>query len=376
MPLSFEPDRLIMESLKNIQSKLGMLYAKIQGLSEAEKEYIKKQAFISNIGSSTRIENALLTDEEIEWIDTTLSEDSRPTAYDKSKKMILDKISKDKERSIEEVVGCREMLELVYSNYNELKPLRESDLRGLHQHLLRHFPKAKHYCGRYKPNTNQVVMLDHATGERTIVLDPASPGPITDAAMRDLLEWYKQALEECPWTLLIASEFTFRFLAIHPFQDGNGRISRGLFLLILLQSEDKYISEVSKYIAIDRHIEQNRSAYYLALRQGSDGKFKQDARKYNLEPISNFLIRIFDKALGDIEVFSKKYHKLSSLTDTERRILATFKASPEKKLQVSEIEVATNLNKRNIQKSIKKLVENGFLQKLSRGPQTKYRLVF
>jgi len=365
-----------MEQLKVIQAKLGKLYADIQSFDELEKNFIKKQALISNTGASTRIENALLTDEEIEWIDTALSEDARPTAFDKYKDLILNKLSKDKERSIEEVIGCREMLEIIYSKYTELKPFREVDLRGLHAHLLRHYPKASHYSGKYKSNTNKVVMIDHNSGERTTVLDPASPGPITDAAMRDLADWYNSAIQESPWPLLIASEFTFRFLAIHPFQDGNGRLSRGLFLLILLQSNDKYISEVAKYISIDRHIEQNRSAYYLALRQGSDGKFKQDQKKYRLEPITSFFIRSFEKSLDDIEIYRNKFNKLQSLTDIEKQVLISFKSSPEKKLRASDIKKDTNLNIRTIQKAIKKLSEMGFLQKLGRGPQTRYRLMF
>lgn len=376
MVLAFEATQLIMEYLKDIQSKLALAYKQIQEYDEAKQEFIKKQAFIANIGSSTRIENAVLTDEEIEWIDTALSEDARPTAFDKSKQMIFNKLSKDKERSIEEVVGCREMLEIIYSKYQELKPLRETDIRGLHQHLLRHFAKASHYCGRYKPQTNQVVMIDHDSGERTVVLDPASPGPITEAAMRDLLDWYNRARSECSWTLLVAIEFTFRFLAIHPFQDGNGRLSRALFLLVLLQSEDKYLREVSRYIAIDKHIEQNRSAYYLALRQGSDGKFRQDPTKYNLEPIAIFLLKSFEQALSDVDLFSQKYHKLNSLTDMEQTILQAFKSSPEKKLQVAQLEKESGLAKRSIQKAIKKLLANGLVLKLGRGPKTKYRLVF
>ncbi len=376
MNLVLEPDQWLIEQLKTIQSKLARIYDEIQGLNEEEKEFIHKQAFISNIGASTRIENALLTDQEVEWIDTTLNEDAKPTAFEKYKEMIFNKLSKDKERSIEEVAGCREMLEIVYSQYPEFRPLRETDLRGLHHNLLKHYPKADHYCGKYKPNTNRVVMINHETGEKKIVLDPASPGPITETAMRELVDWYNSNVNECPWPLLIASEFTFRFLAIHPFQDGNGRISRALFLLILLQSNDKYISEVAKYIAIDRHIEKDRAAYYLALRRCSDGKFWQDPTKYNLEPITSFFVRSFDKSLKDLEIYKEKFNKLQSLTDNDQLVLRSFKVSPEKRLRVSDIEKENGLGKRSIQKSITRLKEKGFLRKRGSGPQTVYQLIF
>jgi Fic family protein len=98
--------------------------------------------------------------------------------------------------------------------------------------------------------------------------------------MANLVEWYNSNIHANPWPLLVATEFVSRFLAIHPFQDGNGRLGRALFILILFQSKDKYLEAVIPYIAIDRHIEQHRSLYYTTLRQCSQGKYHQEPEKY------------------------------------------------------------------------------------------------
>ena len=82
--------------------------------------------------------------------------------------------------------------------------------------------------------------------------------------MADLIAWYNRTIREHPWPLLVATEFVFRFLAIHPFQDGNGRLGRALFLLALMQGDDPEFSGVIRFISIDRQIERHRPLYYAA----------------------------------------------------------------------------------------------------------------
>jgi Fic family protein len=211
--LSFVPGPTLEKALKALHGDVSRLSFELAGLDDAEKSWLHHWALISTI---------VLTDAEIEWVDTTLSQTGDTTAFEAHKAIILDKLSKDRERSVEEVVGCREVLRLVYLQADELSPLTESAVRGLHHHLLSFYPPAAFHAGGYKTSPNQVVSINHDTGERRVVLDPASPGPRTEAAMRDLIVWYNHAVAEHPWPLLVATEFVFRFLAIHPFQDGNG----------------------------------------------------------------------------------------------------------------------------------------------------------
>ncbi len=244
--LSFTPSLNLEKTLKELQVDLTSLANTFSSLGEEERSYLHRCAMISTIGASTRIENAVLTDAEIEWVDTTLTADGKTTAFEEHKTFIFDKLSKDRERSIEEVVGCREILGLIYLQGEDMFPLTETTIRGLHNILLAYYPDASNYAGGYKTTPNRVVSVNHATGEQQTVLEPALPGTITETAMRDLISWYNAAIREYPWPLLVATEFVFRFLAIHPFRDGNGRVSR---LLWLLQSY-QIGYEVGKYIKI------------------------------------------------------------------------------------------------------------------------------
>ena len=374
--LSFTPSQKIENRLKMLQGLLAETYKDLEALSPDETRHIHRCAFISNIGASTRIENAVLTDQEIEWIDTTLNEHGKATAFEEKKSFILDKLSKDRERSVEEVVGCRQVLTTVYLQADELFPLSEVTIRGLHHDLLRYYPKASSYAGGYKIAPNRVVSINHETGEERVVLEPSPPGIITATAMAELINWYNTAIQDYPWPILVATEFIFRFLAIHPFQDGNGRLGRALFILALFHSGDKYLTSITPYIAIDRHIEQNHTLYYSILHQCSEGKFKADHTQYKLEPLAWFFINILESSLADIEIYRKQYNNLQKLSESALTVLNCFRSSPEKRLKVGDIVEKTGLPRRTIQYALKTLTKQELLQILGRGAGSRYQLVF
>ncbi len=374
--LSFTPSQKIENRLKILQGLLAETYKDLEALTSDETKYIHRCAFIGNIGASTRIENAVLTDREIEWVDTTLNDHGKATAFEEKKSFILDKLSKDRERSLEEVVGCRQVLTTVYLQADELFPLSEVTIRGLHHDLLRYYPKASSYAGGYKTAPNRVVSINHETGEERVVLDPSPPGIITATAMAELANWYNTVIQDYPWPILVATEFIFRFLAIHPFQDGNGRLGRALFILALFHSGDKYLTSVTPYIAIDRHIEQNHTLYYSILHQCSEGKFEADHTKYNLEPLAWFFLNILESSLADIEIYRKRYNNLQKLSESASTVLNCFRSSPEKRLKVGDIVEKTGLPRRTIQYALKTLTKQEILQILGRGAGSRYQLVF
>jgi Fic family protein len=374
--LSFAPSTQLEKELKRLQGLLVESCKALEGISADEAKYLNNLALISNIGASTRIENAVLTDNEIQWVDTILNNDGRITAFEEKKTYILDKLSKDRERSVEEVVGCRHVLLTVYQQARELFPVTETIIRGLHQDLLRYYPDAAAHAGSYKKATNQVVFHNHDTGQRQVVLDPAPPGIITETAMSETVKWYNETIREHPWPLLVTSEFIFRFLAIHPFQDGNGRLGRALFILSLLQSEDPYFVDILPYIAIDRHIEQNRPTYYTVLHQCSSGKFDADPKYYKLEPLARFFIKIIESSLADVSFYRRRYANLRKLSASAISVLNCFKNSPEKRLKVADIVAETGLPRRTIQYALKTLTSQDLLQRLGRGAGSRYQLVF
>ena len=374
--LSFTPSSRIEKQLKSLQGLLVEAYQSLETATTEEKDFLKKCALISNVGATTRIENAVLTDVEIEWVDTILSKDGKTTAYQEKKDFIIDKLSKSRERSIEEVIGSRSVLTTIYLQAEEFKPMTQTIVRGLHQELLKHYPPAEHFAGTYKTVTNKVISRNNETGEEHAVLEPTDPGVMTETAMRELVDWYNKTIDTYHWPILVAIEFTFRFLAIHPFQDGNGRLGRALFLLILLQSGDKYLEEIASYIAIDRKIEQNKSQYYTVLHQCSDGKFRPDAKLYKFDIVVSFFLKIFESVLADIDINRKKYENLQLLSESAVKVLECFKLNPERKLKVADIEKTAELPRRTIQFALKALTEKTFLQRLGKGAGSRYQLEF
>ena len=374
--LSFSPSIKLEKSMKELQADLTALASALSAVGEEEKAFLHKCALISTIGASTRIENAVLTDAEIEWVDTTLAADGRTTDFEARKPFILDKLSKDRERSIEEVVGCRETLNLIYLQGEDMFPLTESIIRGLHKTLLAYYPAAGDYAGGYKNHPNRVVSIHQATGKQHTVLEPAQPGAITQAAMRDLVEWYNSSIREHPWPLLVATEFVFRFLAIHPFQDGNGRLGRALFLLALMNADDTALRQAVRYVSIDRQIERHRAIYYTTLRQTSEGRYRAEAQEYNLEPLAWFFAKMLRLALADVPLLRGRYAALQRLSESATRVLDCFKQSPEKRLQVAELVTETGLVRRTVQNSLVSLINAKLLQRLGSGPASRYQLIF
>ncbi len=374
--LSFTPSQALQKRLATGQREFGRLGAILGHIREPEASWLHRWAVISTIGASTRIENAVLTDPEIEWVDTALAQDAQVAAFESRKHAILDKLSRDRERSVEEVVGCREVVNLVYIQAAELLPLTETAVRGLHHTLLRFYPEAAHYAGGYKTSPNQVVSVNHDTGERHVVLDPTPPGPRTAAAMRDLMAWYNATIRAHPWPLLVATEFVFRFLAIHPFQDGNGRLGRALFVLALMQGDDPDFARLIRFISIDRQIERHRAAYYSVLHRVSGGCFHEDPACYDIEALAWFFVSMLELALADIAVLRERYAALQRLSESAARVLACFKASPERRLKLAELMTQTGLVRRTVQNALVTLTEGGMLQRLGAGPGTRYQMIF
>ncbi|MFH0800554.1 MAG: Fic family protein [Pseudomonadota bacterium] len=375
--LSFNITDDLTKKLKEITDLSAEKRAFLDTLSPDHQQSIHRYALISTIGSTTRIENAILTDVEIDWMDEMLSQDGRPTAFIQKKKYIENKLSKESERSVEEVAGCRNMLTIVYAQARELFPLSETTVRGLHAELLRFYPPAAHYLGKYKTSPNSVIEMILGTNTVKDVLKTADPGPVTIAAMHELIDWYNANLKAHPWSIAVACELVFRFLAIHPFQDGNGRIGRSLFALAILQSDDKNLAGIMPYIALDRHIEKNKEEYYLVLRKCSKGRFLQDPKKYKIEYFLTFMLKMISAALRhDIEFYARRYDDFLSLAEAPRKVLACFKEHPEEKLGTGDVVKYTKIPRRTAVYALNILLEERFLQKKGKGPATKYQLIF
>ena len=374
--LSFHIEDTRVKELRQIAQALARKHQTALSMDNEEMDYIRRNAHISTIGASTRIENAVLTDAEVGWLDTTLAEDARTTAYLDRRDLIQEKFSRDKERSIDEVAGCRAMLYLISAQAGDMFPLSETIIRGLHNELLQYYAPSEHYRGVYKTSPNSVIRRDHSTGEETPVLETSPPGPITEIAMRDLVAWYNDTLPSHPWTIAVATEFVFRFLAMHPFQDGNGRLGRGLFLLSLLQSPDESLREIAPYLPIDRHIERQREDYYIALRRCSGGKFSADPAAYEYDHFLGFMLKAISRSLDDFEFYRKRYQALQELPPTAVNVLNCFRERPEIRLQRRIVIEDTGLPRTTVTDALRILKDRRFIQRLGRGAGIRYQLIF
>jgi Fic family protein len=205
---------------------------------------LRRIATIESVGSSTRIEGAKLTDAEVEALLSGLE------------------VRSFRSRDEQEVAGYAELMELIFTSWREID-LTENHVRQLHGVLLKRSHKDERHRGEYKKLPNHVEAFDATGASVGGIFETASPFD-TPRLMRELVDWTREALVAAEHhALLLVAVFVVRFLAIHPFQDGNGRLSRALTTLLLLRAGYAYVP----YRSLERVVEDNKQAYYRALRR-------------------------------------------------------------------------------------------------------------
>lgn len=205
---------------------------------------MKRVATIESVGSSTRIEGAVLSDEQIDQLLSRLE------------------VRSFRSRDEQEVGGYADVMDLVFEAWRDM-PLTENHLKQLHSTLLHHSTKDERHRGQYKTLSNQVEAFDESGRSLGIIFETPSPFD-TPRLMKELVDWFHEERAEGEHhVLLIVATFIVRFLAIHPFQDGNGRLARVLTTLLLLQAGYTYVP----YSSLERVIEENKDEYYRTLRR-------------------------------------------------------------------------------------------------------------
>ena len=213
-------------------------------LAPERLQALRRVATIESIGSSTRIEGSKLSDREIEELLCKLE------------------IKKFETRDEQEVAGYAEVMETVFHAWEDI-PITENHIKQLHRDLLRYSTKDERHRGAYKTIRNDVGAFDETGKMVGIVFETATPFD-TPLRMAELVEWLNDARElKRLHPLLIIAVFIVVFLEIHPFQDGNGRLSRIMTTLLLLQAGYAYVP----YSSLESVIENSKDGYYLALRQ-------------------------------------------------------------------------------------------------------------
>lgn len=306
---------------------------------------LRRVATIESIGSSTRIEGSKLSDKEVERLLSNLE------------------IKKFETRDEQEVAGYAEVMEMVFAHSNEID-LTENHIKQLHRDLLIHSTKDERHRGNYKTNTNHVSAFDADGNELGIVFETATPFD-TPRLMTELVEWARGALAERQLhPLLISAIFIVVFLEIHPFQDGNGRLSRILTTLMLLRSEYGYVP----YSSLESVIEQTKESYYIALRR-TQGTIRSDS------PIWQPWIVYFLRAL------QQQKNRLEKKIERERIVIDRLPAlsvqilelaKEHGKLTIGQVVAITDANRNTVKKHLQSLVSANHLEQHGTGKGTWY----
>ena len=316
-------------------------------ISPERLDALKHVATIESIGSSTRIEGSKLSDREVEKLLSGLSS----TSFES--------------RDEQEVAGYAKVIELVFSSW-EYIPFNENHIQQLHRDLLTFVDNDQGHLGKYKTHENKVVARDANGKVIGIVFETATPFD-TARLMTDLVAWFRMEQESRTLHPLLAiAVFIVTFLAIHPFEDGNGRLSRVLTTLLLLQAGYTYVP----YSSLESVIEQNKGGYYIALRQT---QITIHTEQQDWEPWLLFFLRSLHAQVKRLE---KKIENekivLAALPDLSLKILELVRERGRLTLK-SAVEL-TGANRNTAKLHLQKLLAAGHLKRHGAGRGVWYDL--
>lgn len=307
---------------------------------------LKQSVIVTSAGASTRIEGARLSDEEVARLLKGL------------------KIQSLKTRDQQEVAGYAELLVNIFESYADLK-ITENTIKHLHNELLKYSEKDQRHRGCYKFGSNRVEAKDLSGNVLSVLFDPTPPA-LVSGEMAGLIHWANLALSEKQiHPLLVVANFIFEFLSIHPFQDGNGRLSRVLTNLLLLQNDYGFIP----YVSHEKLIEDHKNEYYLAL------NICQKTWKKEEEDIVAWLIFFLTTLLRQTElaVALMKSEWIDPLL-SEKQLLVWNILQKNKEVTPKEIRDQFHIPTPTVQQILKKLLNLKKIERLGEGRATRYRL--
>jgi Fic family protein len=295
---------------------------------------LRRVATIESIGSSTRIEGSSLSDREVEQLLSNLE----VTTFDT--------------RDAQEVAGYAEAMQLVFSSWPEIN-LTENHIKQLHRDLLRYSEKDEHHRGQYKMLSNRVAAFDSAGRQIGIVFEPATPFD-TPRLMAEAVQWVREELEGRDLhPLLLTAIFIVVFLEIHPFQDGNGRLSRILTTLLLLKAGYGYVP----YSSLESVIEQSKEAYYVALRQ-TQGTIRTESPDWH--PWLVFFLRALQQQMQRLaRKVERERVLLSAMPELSMQILEF--AREHGRVSIGDMVQLTGANRNTLKLHLRQLQANGQL---------------
>ncbi len=339
---SFLDNGLIPANLINLTS---VIYSLKTGSDLIKGEYeqlfteLEKIAKVQSVKSSNAIEGIVTSDERIAAI---VNQNSEPLDHNEL-----------------EIAGYRDALNEIHLHYSDIE-LNENTILKLHEILMSY--TGDENAGKYKANDNLIIEEDKQ-GNRKIRFKPL-PANETPNAMEQLVLAYIDASNNSNINqLLLIPCFILDFLCIHPFKDGNGRLSRLLTLLLLYKNE----FDVGKYISFEEQINNSKSNYYEALRQSSIG---WDTNEHSYIPFMENFLSILYLCYKEL---SKRFSIVNSAKITKKaRIEATVLNSltPISKSEICKI--LPDVSPTTVEAVLGLMVKEGKIQIIGKGKNTKY----
>ncbi len=307
---------------------------------------LQRIATIESIGSSTRIEGVKLTDGEVSRIMAGLSTQSFTS------------------RDEQEVAGYAFLMNKIYESWEEM-PLTEDVIKQMHGLLMRFSDKDERHRGAYKTVENSVAAFDKNGRQIGVVFETATAFE-TPRCMEELTTWTNRLLLEKKLPpLIVIGMFVVAFLAIHPFQDGNGRLSRALTTLLLLRTGYVY----APYSSLESVIEASKQNYYLSLRS-TQKTLQSEAPNWNFW--FSYFLQALVKQVHNLRRKIENEHLLRTMPETSLRIIELIKQHGQ--ISVADAEATLKINKFTLRDHFKRLVQDGYAIRVGRGRATKYAL--
>lgn len=307
---------------------------------------LKRSVIITSTGASTRIEGARMSDEEVARLIRGL------------------KTKPPKGRDAEEVAGYADLLGRIFDNYKTLK-LTEGQIWQFHEILLHFSSKDQLEKGKYKSSDNIVIARDRE--DKEIVLFRPTPPYLVKKEVDDVLVWTNNALRrKSVHPILVVADFIFEFLAIHPFHDGNGRLSRALTNLLLLQEGYSYIP----YVSLEEIIEDRKEEYYLSLRGA------QRFHKTEREDITTWILFLLDVLLKQAEtardlIESEKPEQM--LSEKQITVFRLFDEGKTLSPKGISLLLKETVPLPTIKQALQRLLKLGLIWRIGLGRATRYR---
>jgi Fic family protein len=307
---------------------------------------LRRIATVESVGASTRIEGARLSDREVDLLLSNLD------------------LGSFRSRDEEEVAGYAEATTLVFDSWRDI-PLTENFTKQLHGTLLKFLPRDEHHRGEYKKVANNVEAFDQHGRSVGVIFETAPPFD-TPRLMQELVSWTNNELGgNRHHPLLVIAVFIVRFLAIHPFQDGNGRLARVLTNLLLLRLGYTYVP----YSSLERVVEENREQYYRSLRSAQGTLDKDESRL--MDWLRFFLLCLVDQKNSLAEKV-KRERLMTTLSPLDEQLIQVIRQHG--RVTLADAEKLTKANRNTLKLHLRQLVQAGHIQLLGRGRSSWYEV--